>query len=53
MRRKIKTYRKINANFYYLIKILQRNKFIHTAKIASYAYEEFLTELYEKFNNTN
>lgn len=37
--------RKINREFYNLIKKLQKNDLIQTACIAEFAYEKFLSEL--------
>lgn len=49
----LKQIKKINSNFYDLIKMLQNSNFVYTAKLAEYAYEEFLNELSKMLNNVN
>lgn len=53
MRIDAKKLKKLNKNFYYLIKELQKHKFKHSALIAACAYEEFLNEIENLLHNTN
>ncbi|MBQ8870195.1 MAG: hypothetical protein IJ019_02325 [Alphaproteobacteria bacterium] len=46
-----KDLKQINTIFYRLIKLLKRYHFEHTAHITSYAYEELLSELLDRYKN--
>jgi DNA-binding ferritin-like protein (Dps family) len=53
MRTDTEKLKKLNKNFYYLVKELQKYEFKHSALIAAYAYEEFLNEIENLLNNAN
>ena len=42
--------RKINYDFYHLVKKLQKSNFSHTAQLTELAYENFLSELRRSIN---
>lgn len=47
MKSKINEIKRLNMHFYYLIKVLRKNRFNASAEIAKIAYEEFYNELSE------